>query len=172
MTDTAFKARAGRGLRRSPSVHPLCRPHPLAASQTQEPTRKPRACARLSPDLGPSQPTEVLNHSPPPPLPDGLCALWLQEDPGALLSPLLPAEPQLAARWRLDCGLSWATTWGSLEGYLCVWVEGSGLEKQTGPRRRDLEVGWGLEGSVHCGQRETKADPQPGHPAVTPDPPR
>lgn len=29
---------------------------------------------------------------------------------------------------------------------------GLGLEKQTGPRRRDLEAGWGLEGSVQCGQ--------------------
>lgn len=104
-------------------------------------TRSWAFTARRSPELFP----------PPLPLPDVPCALWLQEDPEALPSPLLPAGPELVARRRLDCGLSWATAWGSLEGYLCVWVEGSGLEKQTGPGLCVLEAGWGLEGSVQGG---------------------
>lgn len=132
-------------------------------------------CARLSPDLGPSQPTEVLNHSRPPPLTDDLCALWLQEDPGALLSPLLPAEPELAARRRLDCARAGPRP-GAADAASRAICE-SGWRARAGKTNRTTAQGLG--GWLGAGRKcamwpewETKADPQPGHPAVTPDPPR
>lgn len=154
----------------------ICKPHrpySLAASETPEPPLKLHAplWAQILGFHNLLRPSTAPGHL------SSFMSLVLQKDPEALLSSAPSASCGSRTRGEAEARLRSEPSHGlgrltQLRGLFVP--PGGGLRAGKTNRAKAQRLGGWLGAGRKCAvwlERETKPDPQPGHPAVTPDPP-